>query len=780
MSQPQQPLGPDAANARLALATVAARARRGRRALRGWLLMGLSWLLMAAGGVCAAAAAALEGEVPRTVIALYDARRGPIHATSLHRFLEMPANHLGLVFEFHDLSQPLPDLVARDDVRGVVMWQRSPDVADPDAFLAWLEEAQAGGKRIVILGDLVAATDRYGQYLDHARLDRVLGRIGIALDASAAEVGVDARIARADSAMIGFEHRLDAPLPDFAMVHKVDGATSYLAVRPTPAAPAAVDLVVVGAAGGYIARDYALYRGLENNQRQWIVDPFAFLRAAFATDDLPKPDTTTLAGRRIYYSHIDGDGWRNVSLADEYEGHDVISARVVLEEAIRPFADLPVTVAPITADLDPDWYGDDEARAAARDLFALPQVEVGTHTHTHPFAWGFFEHYDAAREAAFLSRYETMHGGRYFGWEGLNEQSAHQLAEDEENLSYTAAYVPRAYALKPFDVALEVAGSVAIVERLSPRGKRARVIQWSGDTLPFESVMAASAAAGLGNINGGDSRFDGDFPSYAFVAPVGRRVGPYWQVYSSNSNENTYTDLWRRRFYAFGFLPQTLERTESPRRVRAANVYYHMYSGERQASLRALLQNLQWARRHALIPIETSRFATIGSGFFTTRLVAAGPRTWTVLARGGLQTLRFDDADERDVDWAGSQGVIGRRRHQGSLYVALDEMVETPRVALTDTAQAAAPLYLVESRWRVYDCRLDGEHVQATASGYGVGEMLWQGRAAQRYVVTVADARRFEILADGDGLLRFDLGQSTFVPVRFAIARAAATLAATP
>ena len=68
--------------------------------------------------------------------------------------------------------------------------------------------------------------------------------------------------------------------------------------------------------------------------------------AAFATDDLPKPDTTTLAGRRIYYSHIDGDGWRNVSLADEYAGHQVISARVILEEAIRPFPDLPVTVSP--------------------------------------------------------------------------------------------------------------------------------------------------------------------------------------------------------------------------------------------------------------------------------------------------------------------------------------------------------------------------------------------------------------------------------------------------
>lgn len=755
---------------------------RGRTSC-GIVLACACWCLLAVAPLRAAPAAAPGAAVPRVVVALYDARRGPRHATSLHRFLEMPANHLGLVFEFHDLAQPLPDIGARDDVRGVVMWQRSPDVADPDAFLDWLAGVLNAGKRVAILGDLVAATDRFGRYVDRERLDRVLTHLGIAVDDSAERVGADARVERADPALIGFERPLVAPLPYFVMTRRVPGATSHLAVRPEPGAAEVADLVVTGAAGGYVAADYALYRGVENAQRQWIIDPFAFLRAAFATDDLPKPDTTTLAGRRIYYSHIDGDGWRNVSLADEYAGHQVISARVILEEAIRPFPDLPVTVSPITADLDPAWYGDEAARAAARDLFALPQVELGTHTHTHPFAWGFFEHYEAQREAAYLPRYETMQGGRYFGWEGLEKQHAQLLAEDEDEVSYTAAYVPRAYALAPFDIDLEVGGSVAIVERLAPPGKRCRVIQWSGDTLPFAAVMAATAAAGLGNINGGDSRFDGDFPSYAFVAPVGRRIGPYWQVYSSNSNENTYTDLWRSRYYAFGFLPETLERTESPRRVRAANVYYHMYSGERQAALRALLKNLQWVRRHSLIPIETSRYASIGAGFFTTRLVSAGPATWTVHDRGGLQTLRFDDADQRDVDWAGSHGVIGRRRYQGSLYVALDAAVTTPRVALGAAPGAAAPLYLVESRWDVHDCSLAAGHVEATAGGYGEGEMSWQGQPGQHYVVTVVDGpapRRFEVVADAAGRLRFSLGEAAYAPVRFTIARVDAALAAAP
>jgi len=35
---------------------------------------------------------------------------------------------------------------------------------------------------------------------------------------------------------------------------------------------------------------------------------------------VPKPDTTTLAGRRIYYSHIDGDGWKELTIYRAKDG----------------------------------------------------------------------------------------------------------------------------------------------------------------------------------------------------------------------------------------------------------------------------------------------------------------------------------------------------------------------------------------------------------------------------------------------------------------------------
>ena len=72
-------------------------------------------------------------------------------------------------------------------------------------------------------------------------------------------------------------------------------------------------------------------------------------------------------------------------------------------------------------------------------------------------------------------------------------------AEDvvDDEVEFTADFVPRAYAVEPFDLALEVTGSKRIIEALAPPGKRVRVMQWSGDTTPFEAAVGATVAAGM-------------------------------------------------------------------------------------------------------------------------------------------------------------------------------------------------------------------------------------------------------------------------------------------
>ena len=83
----------------------------------------------------------------------------------------------------------------------------------------------------------------------------------------------------------------------------------------------------------------------------------------------------------------------------------------VLREAVAAFPDLPVTVAPIVADLDPAWFGSEQAQALAREFFDLPQVEIGTHTWSHPFDWNFFADGDVTKEVPLLRKYPRRPGG---------------------------------------------------------------------------------------------------------------------------------------------------------------------------------------------------------------------------------------------------------------------------------------------------------------------------------------------------------------------------------
>lgn len=158
--------------------------------------------------------------------------------------------------------------------------------------------------------------------------------------------------------------------------------------------------------GGYIASGFSHYESKNGAFLQWYVNPFRFFADAFRTTGMPIPDTTTVTGRRIFYSHIDGDGWGNVSTADKYNGKGLYASEVILREVVDGFPDLPVTVAPIAADLDPAWTGTIRSQQIARALFSRRNVEPASHTYTHPFEWRFFgPAYKPENELPFLSKY---------------------------------------------------------------------------------------------------------------------------------------------------------------------------------------------------------------------------------------------------------------------------------------------------------------------------------------------------------------------------------------
>src|SRR4051794_4361610 len=72
---------------------------------------------------------------------------------------------------------------------------------------------------------------------------------------------------------------------------------------------------------------------------------------------------------------------------------------------------------------------------------------------------------------------------------------------------------PRTYNLYPFDIDEEVRGAARRIEKYCPAGKKVKILQWSGSTVTFGGMLAAVRQAGMRNINGGDSRFDPEYPS---------------------------------------------------------------------------------------------------------------------------------------------------------------------------------------------------------------------------------------------------------------------------
>jgi len=699
-------------------------------------------------------------DVPRVILALYEGGRfDDVRATPTHRLAELPLNHQGLVVRYHDIRQPLPALATLADVRGVLTWFQEEEVfSEPSHYAKWAQAVIDSGRRFAVFGSSGVGRDTNGRPTPAAVVRAFWEHLGIDYDGTWVSTTYDVACTDRDLDMVEFERPFPTVLPPFARLRAMPARATSHVVLQRRGEPASISHpVITGSAGGYVAPGFTHYasRAGGRERRQWYVNPFEFFRVAFATDDLPKPDPTTVSGRRIFYSHIDGDGWRSASEIEPYRKRRTSAARVVLAEIIDRFPDLPVTVGPILADLDPAWHGTDDSRAAAREIFTRPNVEVSSHTYSHPLDWRFFEHYTPALEA------------RY----GRTGQELRATSDAAVNMS--AGYVlPRSYVDHPFDLAHEIGGSIAALAPLLPPGKRVELVQWSGDTLPYPDALVAVRRAGLRAINGGDTRFDSDFPSYAWVAPVGRPVGRDWQVYSSNSNENTYTDLWTDRFFGFTFLMRTIRNTDVPLRVKPFNVYYHMYSGEKMAALSAVRRNLEYARTQELAPVATSRYAAIADGFFAARIVLVGPRRWRVERRGALSTVRVDRASRLGVDFERSTGVIGVRHQHGSLYVALDEAVDTPEIALRDlgpaesTVRATRP-FLVHARWRVRRVRASARQVQFEAEGFGPGAFAWQLSAPGRVRVSAEgpEGVRFDVVSAPDGLVSFTVPVSAITPV---------------
>lgn len=676
--------------------------------------------------------------VKRDVLAVYDGEeeKSP-DQTRIHKFLEMPLNHLGYRITYWDLKRGMPSGEVTLRHAAVVSWF-SGKVSNAADYFHWAAWAARMKLRFVLFG----AVGADGTADEVRSINSFFNELSLEFVSHYVSATRLSQVVTKDARVVDFERKIPAPLPGYLVVRPMNLSVRALLAVQDPAikrfGPEPTVLVATSPAGGYAAANYAVDYDQKRGRLAWLIDPIAFLTGALATDPMPVADTTTRAGRRMYFSHIDGDGWNNTSASNApASGPHPIAAETVYKELIDPFPDLPVSVGLISCDIDLARGATSRSIDIARKYYSLPQVEVASHTHTHPFDWNFFEKYSRSRELERINppapkpvparvAQTAKSSAGFFDFFGPAASPAARPVAPSVVPQVPVLPSPRYKTDKPFDLSLEVAGSLQVATELAPEGKRAKLYLWSGDTRPFEAAVRATRQAGVRNMNGGDTRYDSDFASLAYVRPLSRLVGRERQIFAPNANEMIYTNDWKGPYNGFAKLRETFERTDRPRRLKPANLYYHMFSADQPAGLEAVRAHLTWARSQPVIPVAASQYAAIADDFFAVEFQRLGPQIWRVTKRGELQTVRFDNAADRAPDYAASIGVLGHNHHNGSLYIALDRAAGEPVVALQANG-AASRAHLVESRWDVRDLAVSECSVDFKAGGYGRGEMRWGG-----------------------------------------------------
>lgn len=549
--------------------------------------------------------------LPRTILGLYDGSEAPDPVyTDLQRLAAMPLNYLGYKLELHDLRTPLPTMPLAGRYAGVVIWPYADDSGKRQDLLGWIvRHVLPSGVKLVFL-------DRFG-----IPPERVAAALKLSYHPPRQMPNKLEIVQRA--ALMGFELPLVAKAEPFVPLRVIDGQP-LLSIGNSGTALS--DPVALTPWGGYALAPYLTASSLADTTR-WVLDPFEFLSRALTTVLQPVPDVTTENGRRLLLTHIDGDGFE--SRVERYNGP--LAATELRETVLKKYR-IPTTFSVITSSLGDQGHNLQQAaqlQEEARQIYRLPWVEAGSHTFSHPFYW-------------------------------QNTEVAKR--------NYKMQYLP--IAGYRFDLQQEIAGSSRFINtNLLPPGKQVKLLQWSGDCTPGTDALAVAQGAGLCNINGGSTVITRSNNSLTLVAPLGVDRNGYFQVFAPNQNENVYTNDWTGPFYGFRRVIETFQLTDTPRRLKPINIYYHVYSVTKEAAHRALDEVYAWALAQAINPIFTSAYVDKVLDFNRT-VVARQADGWLIRNRGELRELRLPRTAGYP-DLRRSRNLIGYSDHGDSRYLHL-------------------------------------------------------------------------------------------------------------
>lgn len=559
--------------------------------------------------------------IPRRILALYNggeqAKRGQsddVAYTPVHTRAAMALEYLGYAVDYHDVRQPLPGGALHQKYAGIVTWFTENRMPNETAYREWLLRQIDAGMKIAILDHLGFTPEPV-----------LLKRLGITMKDRQIGTAVSLRIA--DPEVTGFETKAAARQNVFYPLRLADGTGKRL-FSVEDRTGARMDAVFTAPWGGMAVTPYLLVEGYENSYR-WFINPFAFFKQALGLPDLPVPDVTTLDGRRMLIVHIDGDGFpsRAAMPGNDYCG------KVILEQILKRYR-VKSTVSIIEGEIGSagKWPKlAKELEPIARDIFALPFVEVASHSFSHPFDW-------------------------------------FRLGQPQEDGDVNGLFK------YDFSLDREIAGTVDYInQRLAPKDKPVKVYLWSGEAIAPEDALAQVRKAGLLSMNGGNTVISRRNPTLTAVSPMGRPLGRQYQTYAAVQNENVYTNLWKGPYYGFRDVVSTFELLDRPRRIKPINIYFHFYSGSKIGALKSLRQVFDWALSQDVISVYASEYIRKVEDFQRLTIARRLDGCWQLRSDGNLTTLRIDPGSTLGaVDSARSTGITNVRSMPQGRYIALD------------------------------------------------------------------------------------------------------------
>lgn len=615
------------------------------------------------------------GEVevlPRKVLMIYNGANNEfeLFETYAARFGTLPLNYLGYSVEYLDARKALPSELLTGRYAGVVVWLDKSPEKEGAALVSWLQQQTVTGVPVLVLGEM--------NFLLSENPANFFGLTPLSDNKRTQKLSIKYR-----SDLATFEA---SPLLDRTAFYPLHAKNSQVLLSIENERQELQEAVAITPWGGYAASPQPMMflpqiqsGGNLEAQSRWVVNPIELFRQALRLPDMPVPDLSTESGRRMLMAHVDGDGF---SSRAELPGQPYAS-QVMLDRILKKYP-LPITVSIVQAEISKEGLSPLDSHSLehiAKAMFALPHVEIASHSYSHPFFW----QQNAPRKKSF----------------------DHSNVKIDDSEGWYRLMIPG----YDFDINNEIVGSLTYIRNeLAPKNKQVNTFLWTGNCNPGIDALEIVSKNGILAMNGGDTLITKSAPSISLVAPIGVQKGALFQVYAPNQNENVYTNDWAGPYNGYERVIETFTLTDTPYRLKPMDIYFHIYSASKVASLNALEKVIGWSLQQEVTPVLVTEYIEKVRDF-NHMVVARSAEGWQIKGANKLRQLRMPlSLGMPEL----SQGIAGFNQYNNSRYVHLAQADATIRLA---RAASAVP-YLVSANAKITSITRTDKRMQLGLQGH--------------------------------------------------------------